>query len=510
MTEEDVYEIDSVPRFANFGDNGQLANDTMGDKFFESTASPGGRGGNDQVGSDGSNSNRASSKPMTEINNTDMPKKVMADPEDDDPLGIRKLAMFRPPRRSRDLIRMAQQKAKENMEAKTDIQKNADKHESGCLVRKLVVGNKFIRPRSASVDAAQVRGRIGATPGSYANAEFKTGIPVVRRGSIDVSRAPVKSRSEEKNGQLCIPRTSRTVPTRTHHRSASVDSAASRIKMTPVDVNNRGLVASKARLATGPKGSITRRAGPVSAVPPVVSVPSNSKGKTSQSSKHTECAVDKSIRRSILQVPSRSRPLTRAFAARVEALRLKREDLVPGDNPSSSKPETSREAYKLTGRIASVCSEAQFRNAVRRRPAGGDSLERPIKSDKEPEMATEKAVAPLSNKNARRSTVTQHYVHRPSQATIPSKMATSTRQHPSPHTTGARPRLMPAEREAFFRRLSTPKCINNLKKPEGETPKKTSKVSTTGQNRDVPLGGLKARVLRPRTTVIKGAVKVKD
>lgn len=34
MTEEDVYEIDSVPRFANFGDNGQLANDTMGDKFF--------------------------------------------------------------------------------------------------------------------------------------------------------------------------------------------------------------------------------------------------------------------------------------------------------------------------------------------------------------------------------------------------------------------------------------------------------------------------------------------
>lgn len=47
--------------------------------FQESTASPGGRGGNDQVGSDGSNSNRASSKPMTEINNTDMPKKVMAD-----------------------------------------------------------------------------------------------------------------------------------------------------------------------------------------------------------------------------------------------------------------------------------------------------------------------------------------------------------------------------------------------------------------------------------------------
>uniref|UniRef100_A0A0N5ABS2 TPX2_importin domain-containing protein n=1 Tax=Syphacia muris TaxID=451379 RepID=A0A0N5ABS2_9BILA len=458
MSDDNVYEIDSVPKFVAFSEMEPLANETIGDKFFDFVTQAENKENNHL-----NSFNTSESKP----NSTELPLKasdakvpqnqpdignislfsflkcllviyiiflsVDLGVDDDDPLGMRKLAMFRPPRRSRDVAQLAQRLQAQSISkpgrailfstlhiikfaiavtCDTGVNsKNADtngmRSNQLCAKRKTVMGvaPAAVRVRSASVDAIRVRSASVDAVRVNEKSKFVKGVSV--HGAVKPEPIMVRKASGDAGSAAQAKRRSGLLPS-----NAKVNVAVARRRSQSVDALRRSACRADQLADRKPLTSSSKPVKPLlirrslsQQRNPAVSTASTSDVKKVNP---VPCSIAqpksdeaKSVRRSMLQTFSRSRPMTRAYAQKIEAMKLSRGDV--NVRVSDVRLAESRKDQKRCGfgrvlndcRIGNVETEEQFRNAVMKRPSGGASLERPVKSDQKPFDA--KTIAKLTS-----------------------------------------------------------------------------------------------------------------
>lgn len=479
MTDDDIYEIDSVPRFADFGDIGRAANETVGDRFFDFMASKDNKENCQQLKPGMTAEQRTVGKREVPVKPVESEKK---DPgtirdDDDDPLGLRKLAMFRPPRRSRDLAQMAQQKVEQSQLSVKEMSKRTEVKSAGSIPR----------PRSSSLNPPRSREKPVISQEASRYAEVKTVKAVVvraRSGSFDIRPSrerliltqETSKRTEVRNtGPVLRSRSSSLNPPRSQERpviTQETDKYAKVKSVKAVTVHARpgsiGASRNQARPVSNQeanKRAEVKKTGPVLRPRSSSLNPPRGQERPIISQAH---AKDKSIkpvivhaRRSTVEAPhDRKQPVI------VEA---------PHDRKQPIIVEASHD------RKQAVPSQEDRSDSSKMEPC-------PAASVNSMQPKTSNLVQPKTS-NAKN---------------MPRRSVQVTNSCPVVPTPGVsremiRHRRTSAERDAFFARLSTPKFVNAVKKSEGDTPKKTARPLRMTNASQIPLGGLKTRVLRSRT-----------